>query len=174
MYDQPKYETSEASSFFPDGMSARQPVVGTVARDQLWLDDPFLTGQRDGRPVQAIPTDPRAKEPFRLSRDVLERGQQRFNVVCSVCHGQTGYGDGMVVRRGFPRPPSFHQPRLRDETPPGQIFDVITNGFRTMPAQKSRVAVADRWAIVAYIRALQRSQHVELSKAPDDVRRKFP
>lgn len=173
MVDQPRYEVYEASDIFADGASVRPPVEDTVARGELCRDDPYYTGLRDGQLVEEIPADPRTSEPFTLTREVLQRGRERFEIYCSHCHGRTGYGDGMVVRRGFRQPPSFHDPRLRDETPPGHFFDVISNGFRVMPQQGSRIAPADRWAIVAYIRVLQQSQHVKLADAPAEIRDKF-
>lgn len=173
MYDQPRYEPFEPSEFFPDGQSARPAVDGTVARDELWLDHPFFTGQQNAELVSEIPSDPRSEESFVMTREILERGRERFEIYCSICHGRTGIGDGMVVRRGFREPPSLHEPRLRDETPPGYFFDVITNGVRTMPAQGPRISPADRWAIVAYLRVLQRSQHVIYEDAPADIRKKF-
>lgn len=173
MYDQPRYEWLEASEFFPDGQSARPPVEGTVARGERWAASPYFTGTENGEPVAEIPPDPRTSQPFTITREGLERGRQRFEIYCSACHGRTGYGDGMVVRRGFPRPPSLHEPRLRDDTPPGHYFRVITHGFKTMPAQGSRIAPGDRWAIVSYINALQRSQHLDLNDAPDDIRAHF-
>lgn len=173
MVDQAKLETLEASAFFQDGKSARRAPAGTVARGQRWLDDPFFTGQSEGQPVSRIPPDPRTSKPFTVSLDVLRRGQQRFDIFCSHCHGRTGYGDGMVVQRGFRKPPSLHEPRLRRDAAPGHYFQVITNGFRTMPAQGSRISAEDRWAIVAYISVLQKSQHVTIADAPQDIRDKF-
>jgi hypothetical protein len=173
MYDQPRHEPLEASDFFEDGKSARQAVEGTVARGQLWLDDRFFTGESDGEAVQEIPPDPRLSTPFHVTRETLERGRQRFNIFCAMCHGRAGYGDGIIVRRGFRKPPSLHEPRLREETPAGHYFRVITNGFKTMPAQASRISPTDRWAIVAYVHVLQKSQHVPLDEAPQDIRRKF-
>jgi cytochrome c5 len=175
MYDQPRYEPLEASEFFSDDQSVRPAVDGTVARDELWLDHPFFTGHENAEPVTRIPADPRSgsDDNFVITREVLERGRECFEIYCSMCHGRTGFGDGMVVKRGFRAPPSLHEPRLRHETPPGHFFDVITNGFRTMPAQGPRIAPSDRWAIVAYLRALQLSQHVVYADAPADVRDKF-
>lgn len=173
MVDQPRLEALEASAFFQNGQSVRRPPSGTVARGQRWLDDPFFTGQLDDQPVSAVPSDPRTGQPFRITLEVLRRGRQRFDIFCSHCHGRAGYGDGMVVRRGFRKPPSLHEPRLRRETAPGHFFQVITDGFRTMPAQGSRISPADRWAIVAYIGALQKSQHLAFADAPQDIREQF-
>lgn len=173
MHDQPRVDALEGSDFFHDGKGTRLPVEGTVARGDIFVDDPFFSGKLNGRPVDGIPDDPRSDQPFKLTEGFLERGRDRFDAFCSHCHGRLGYGDGMVVRRGFRVPPSLHEPRLRDETPPGYFYDVISNGFRTMPAQRSRIAPADRWAVVAYIRVLQTSQHVPLDEAPADIREKF-
>lgn len=173
MYDQPRIEPFEATGAL-HRRSPVQPVVpGTVARGQLWRDEPFFTGMSNNETVTDFPADPRTDRDFRLTSEMLERGRQRFDIFCSHCHGRTGDGDGMVVRRGFRQPPSLHESRLREETPPGHYFQVITDGFKTMPAQRSRIPVADRWAIVAYVRALQRSQHVLLSEAPSDIRKRF-
>jgi len=173
MYDQPRYESFEATTFFSDGSSARPQVPGTVARDQLFEADPFVSG-RDGEAfVTGIPVPPAGEKPLAINRETLERGQQRFNIFCAPCHGRTGAGDGIVVSRGFPKPETFHQPRLRNEVADGYLYDVIRNGFRRMPAYGSRIDVHDRWAIVLYIRALQRSQYVDVDQAPEDVRAHF-
>jgi mono/diheme cytochrome c family protein len=172
MYDQPRLEPLEASSFFPDGAAARPQPAGTVARDQLYADDPYFTGRRDGEFVAAIPAVP-GREPEALDRAFVERGRERFDIYCSPCHGRTGYGDGMVVQRGFPKPPSLHEERLREKAPDGQIFDVIRGGFRRMPAYGPQIPPDDRWRIVTYVRALQRSQYLPLEGAPADVQRRF-
>src|SRR5439155_21609228 len=154
MRDQPRYETLEASEIFADGQSARPTPAGTVARGQLQQDEAFYTGKTGGNFV------PQA--PVAIDRQLLDRGQQRFNIYCSPCHGRTATGDGMIVRRGFRRPPSLHIDRLRD-APAGHFFDVMTHGFGAMPRYGAHVQPQDRWAIVAYIRALQLSQHAEPS-----------
>ena len=185
MYDQPRYKPLGASDFFSDGLSARQPVEGTIPRGGLRDDEPFFTGKEAGKLVSQIPEaafrathdrDPRQfDQPFDetsqidLRRALLERGQERFNIYCSVCHGQLGDGDGMIVRRGFRKPPSYHIDRLR-EAPAGHFYDVMTNGFGAMASYASRIEVADRWAIVAYIRALQLSQNARLEDVPVDQR----
>lgn len=161
MYDQPKYEPFEASSFFPDGESSRQPVPGTVARGQLRNDDHLYHGLVDGKPAETF--------PFPVDRPLLERGRERFNIYCSPCHGEVGDGQGMIVKRGFSSPPSFHQHHLR-EAPPGHIFETITHGHGAMYPYASRVAPRDRWAIIAYIRALQLSQHAKLDDVPEAER----
>lgn len=151
MANQPKYEPYEASKFFDNGEASREPVPGTVARGHLQTDEHFFTGKTNGEFVESFPNP--------IDKQMLLRGQQRFNIFCSQCHGLAGYGDGMVVRRGFPQPPSYHEDRLR-EAPVGHLFDVITNGFGRMKPHGYMIAPSDRWAIVAYVRALQQSQHV--------------
>jgi mono/diheme cytochrome c family protein len=164
MADQPRYKPLAASSVFLNGASAREPVPGTIARGELQLDDAFFTGKSNGQLIADLP--PRALKGRTVS-ELLGRGQERFNIFCSQCHGEVGGGSGgseemreavgMVVRRGFPMPPTYHQARLRD-APIGHFFDVITNGLGRMPAHGYLVPPADRWAIAAYIRALQFSQ----------------
>jgi hypothetical protein len=183
MYDEPRYEPLEASDFFDDGLSARPRIEGTIARGQLRDDEPFHTGKSGRKLVNTIPEaayravhdrDPRRFDlPFdetdlrQLRRALLERGRQRFDIHCSVCHGRTGVGDGIVVQRGFRKPPSYHIDRLRD-APAGHFFDVVTHGFGAMPNFASRIDVEDRWAIVAYVRALQLSQDARIDDVPDD------
>ncbi len=164
MHDQPKYQALEASTFFPDGRSSRPLVAGTVARGQLREDTHLYEGLVNGKPAETF--------PFPIDLAVLERGQQRYNIFCSPCHDQTGNGDGMVVRRGFRAPPSYHSDRLR-QAPPGYLYDVITNGFGAMQDYAAQVPVRDRWAIVAYIRALQLSQNASLSDVPESERPKL-
>ncbi len=160
---QPRYDPLAENTFFKDQRSARMPVADTVARGQLRLDEQLYTGRING--------DYAATYPMPITRDVLERGQQRFNVFCAPCHSELGDGNGMVVQRGFKQPPSFHIDRLR-AAPPGYFFDVMTNGFGVMYSYKVRVKVEDRWAIAAYIKALQLSQHAEVSSLPaDDVQK---
>lgn len=159
MHDQPKYEPLERSSFFEDGRASRPLVAGTIPRGFLREDSHFYTG-RTGDQLAAT-------FPMPVTRAVIDRGEDRFNIFCTPCHDRTGSGLGMVVRRGLRRPPSYHIDRLR-EAPPGHFFDVITNGFGAMPDYASQIAAADRWAIVAYIRVLQRSQHATLADVPPD------
>lgn len=164
MHDQPKYRPLRASTFFSDGRSARPLVDGTVPRGML-TDDPLLyTGKVGGVVVDEF--------PFPITKRVLERGRERYTIFCSPCHGQTGEGDGMVVRRGFRRPPSFHEERLR-RAPAGHIFEVESNGFGAMPDYAAQVPPKDRWATIAYIRALQLSQHASIADVPADVRAKL-
>lgn len=161
MHDQPKYIPLRQSAFFGDERSARPIVAGTVARGQLREDTLLYTGKVNGADATMF--------PFPIDAQVMARGHERFDIYCSPCHGRTGQGDGMVVRRGFRRPPSFHQDRLRN-APVGQIFDVITNGFGAMPDYATPVPAADRWAIIAYLRALQLSEHATLADVPADRR----
>jgi mono/diheme cytochrome c family protein len=165
MHDQPKYKPLAASTFFQDGQSARPLVVGTVARGHLDDDVEFHSGKTSaGKLVEVF--------PMAVTGDVLRRGQERFDIYCSPCHDRTGGGLGMVVRRGFKQPPALHVERLR-QAPPGHFFDVMTSGFGAMPDYRSQVSAADRWAIAAYIRVLQRSQHATLADAPPEVAAKL-
>ncbi len=164
MHDQPKYEPLEQSQFFEDQRSARPLVEGTVARGHLNDDPAMYTGKVNGTAVTTLPVP--------VTAELVERGQQRYNIFCAPCHDQLGTGTGMVVRRGFRRPPSFHIDRLR-ESPPGYYFDVMTNGFGAMSSYTEQVPVRDRWAIVAYIRALQLSQHASLQDVPEKERKEL-
>jgi len=162
MHDQPKYIPLRPSEFFTDGRSARPLPEGTVARGHLNDDVLFYTGKgADGKPVDTF--------PFPVTKDVILRGRQRFNVYCTPCHDRTGSGNGMIVRRGYRRPPTYHSDRLR-QVPNGYIFDVITNGFGAMPDYAAQIPPRDRWAIVSYIRALQLSQQASLKDVPAEVR----
>jgi mono/diheme cytochrome c family protein len=164
MHDQPKYIPLRESTFFGDARSARALVAGTVARGQLHEDALLYTGKVNGADTTLF--------PFRIDDRVMSRGRERFDIYCSPCHGRTGSGDGMVVRRGYRRPPSLHDDRLRS-TPVGHFFDVITNGFGAMPDYAAQINVEDRWAIVAYVRALQLSEHATLADVPADQRGKM-
>ena len=188
MQDQPKMKPHRGTAFFADGLSARQPIQGTVARGFLREDTEFFTGKRSrttaGPGTQAIAGQQTEQQgqaqqqgqqqspvpgeqnsfpddidyfPITVTEDVVKRGRDRYDIFCSACHGLTGNGDGMIVRRGFRRAASFNDDRLR-QAPVGHFFDAITNGWGAMPAYAPQVAVQDRWAIVAYIRALQESQ----------------
>ncbi len=157
MHDQPKYIPLRQSTFFGDERSARPLVAGTVARGHL-NDDPLLyTGKVNGQDADVF--------PFPVTAQVMARGQERFNIYCSPCHGRTGLGDGMVVRRGYRRPPAYADDRLM-KAPVGHFFDVITNGFGAMPDYAAQIGVGDRWAIIAYIRALQLSEHGTVGDVP--------
>jgi len=165
MARQPKYRPLEASSFFADGRSARPIPEGTVARGHLDADERFYTGKYDGELLTTIPVP--------LTRELLQRGRQRFNIYCSPCHGETGDGQGMVVLRGFRRgPPSYHIDRLR-EAPVGHFFDVITNGFGAMQDYAAQISPRDRWAISAYVRTLQLSQYASAAALPESARREL-
>lgn len=181
MQDQPRMKPFRESTFFRDGVSSRPPVPGTVARGFLRADKEFFTGKKSGARAAAPPGQQPATQPspsatgaaapqgaaaypddvevipLAITEDVLKRGKARYEVFCSVCHGLTGYGDGMIVRRGFRRAASFHSDALR-QAPVGHYFDAITNGWGAMPSYAAQIPVQDRWAIVAYIRALQLSQ----------------
>ena len=161
MHDQAKYEPLESSDFFADGQASRPIVEGTVARGQLREDEAFITGRSNNQHVATF--------PVQVDRALLERGRERYGIYCSPCHGLAGYGDGMIVRRGFRQPPSFHSDSLRTK-PPGYVFAVITNGVGAMPEYRAQTTERDRWAIVAYLRALQLSQHADLTQVPPDER----
>jgi mono/diheme cytochrome c family protein len=165
MHNQPKYRGLRASAFFADGSSARPRVEGTVARGTLQEDEAFFTGKIDKVTVKEF--------PFPIDEKVLDRGQERFNIYCSPCHDRTGGGNGMVVQRGYKQPPSYHIDRLR-QADVGYFFDVITNGFGAMADYRAQIAPRDRWAIVAYIRALQYSQHAPASDVPGGDPTKVP
>jgi len=161
MHDAPRYEPLEASTFFANGSGSRMPVANTVARGQLNQDRHLYEGVVDGRPAETF--------PMPVTAEVMARGQERFNVFCSPCHGMTGVGNGMIVQRGFRQPPSFHDERLRN-APVGYFFDVITHGFGAMQDYSAQVQVADRWAIAAYIRALQASRAAVVTDVPAERR----
>jgi len=157
MHDQPRYKPLAQSDFFADGRAARAPVAGTVARGHL-RDDPHLY---TGRSVDAFVRE----FPFKVTAEVLARGRERYGIFCTPCHGRVGDGRGMVARRGLATPASFHIDRLRDAEE-GYLFDVISNGFGRMYGYAPQIGVADRWAIVAYLRALQLSQNARLADVP--------
>jgi mono/diheme cytochrome c family protein len=146
MHDQPRYTPLQSSSFFPDGSASRPLPAGTVARGQLKDDVAFYTGKAGDEDVTEIPV------PVDEAR--LRRGREMYDAHCAHCHGLTGAGDGMVVQRGFSKPPPLSEERLRD-APIGHVFDVVTNGFGAMPDHAAQIKVMDRWAIAAYVRALQ-------------------
>lgn len=173
MQDQPRYKVFKKSDFFADKRASRDLPAGSVARGQLNSDKAFYTGKKENAdpnaPVQTT-TDPSGNTliasfpndieefPVPVTKELLDRGEERYKVFCSVCHGPVGNGDGMIVRRGFVKPPTYNDDRLRN-APVGHFFDVITNGQGRMSSYASQIPVADRWAIVAYIRALQISQN---------------
>jgi mono/diheme cytochrome c family protein len=153
-----------ASAHFSDGASARLPPAHTVARGTPAPDDPVATGKSEGAPLAELPVP--------LTRELLERGRERFTIFCAACHGEDGYGRGIVVRRGFPAPPSFYEPWLL-QAPAGRLYDVITRGIGRMYPLADRIEPRDRWAIVAYARALQRSQHATPADLPDTERQRL-
>ena len=162
---QPRYDPLERSETFNDRSSARPLVAGTVARGFL-RDDPevFLGRKENGDYVTTF--------PFPITEEVLRRGQERFTIYCTMCHGFSGYGNGMIVQRGFSPPPSFHDPETREKSV-GYYFSVITNGYGAMPGHAHQIPVSDRWAIVAYVRALQLSQNARLEDVPADQRQQL-
>jgi mono/diheme cytochrome c family protein len=157
MQDQPRLKPLRRSDFYEDGRASRPLVPGTVARGQLRDDTYFYTGRAGKQAGDAL--------PFPATKDVLERGRERFNIYCSPCHGRTGEGNGMIVQRGYRRPPSYHIDRLRN-APLGHFFDVMTNGFGAMPDYAAQLPPYDRWCVAAYIRALQFSQNAPAALVP--------
>jgi len=164
MHNQPKYIPLRDSDFFRDGSSARPLPEDTVARGTLQDDAVFYTGKSSNAEVTEL--------PIPLTKELLDRGEQRFNIYCAPCHDRTGNGQGMIVRRGYRQPPSYHIDRLR-QVPIGHFFDVMTNGFGAMPDYRAQVQPRDRWAIAAYIRALQLSQHASEADVPAEDRPKL-
>ena len=181
MQDQPKMKPYRGTSFFRDGQSMRPPIQGTVPRGFLRSDKALFTGKKDTTTTGAAATpsaspqagtagqqaggadaypDDVTEFPFPITKEIVQRGRERYDIFCSVCHGMTGNGDGMIVRRGFRRAASFNDDRLR-QAPVGHFFDAITNGWGAMPSYASQIPVQDRWAIIAYVRALQLSQQVQ-------------
>ncbi len=170
MDNQPKFRAQHANALFADGRAMRPPIWGTVARGQLNEDDHYYRGISNGQWAATFPPQ------VALTMDLLQRGRERFNIYCQPCHGLAGYGDGMVNKRAMElmnlgvngttwvQPKSIHEQQIREQ-PVGQYFNTITNGVRNMPAYGPQIPVADRWAIVAYVRALQRSQNAR----PDDA-----
>jgi mono/diheme cytochrome c family protein len=154
MYDQPKYEPYDPSATFSDGTSSRQLVSGTVARGQLRADTLYYEGKIDGKDAEIF--------PFPIDEEFVELGRDRYTIYCSPCHGQQGNGRGMVVRRGFSPPPNLHSEYLK-KIPVGHFYNVITHGYGAMYSYEARIPVKQRWAIAAYIRALQYSQDADKS-----------
>jgi hypothetical protein len=158
MHVQPRLNPLARSDFFTDQRSARPPVEGTIARGQLHEDTYFYTGKIGNSPGDYM--------PFPVTKEVLERGRERYNIFCAPCHSRVGDGNGFVPSRGFARkPPSYHIPRLQ-KAPLGYFYDVMTNGFGIMPDYASQIPPQDRWNIVAYIRALQLSQSASMAEVP--------
>jgi mono/diheme cytochrome c family protein len=164
MHNQPKYQPFERNPFFADQRASRPLVPGVVARGHLDEDQAFFTG--------ASAAGPLATNPLPLTRELLMRGQERFNINCSPCHDRVGGGAGMIVQRGYKQPQTFHSDRLRG-MPDGYFFQVMTKGFAVMPSYATQVPARDRWAIVAYIRALQLSQHAALADVAESERAKL-
>jgi hypothetical protein len=162
MFNQPMSKPLRASDFFQDNHMASRPLVPhTIARGHLENDGAFYTGKIGTNLVEVF--------PFPVTREVLERGRERFDIYCAPCHGRTGDGNGMIVQRGFPVPPSYHIERLRT-APVGHFVDVITMGYGVMYSYAERVEPPDRWAIAAYIRALQKSHDARLEDVPVEAR----
>jgi Cytochrome C oxidase, cbb3-type, subunit III len=166
MHVQPRYNPYDPSEFFADGRSERPPVAGTVARSEIvgGPEEVVSTGMRDNREIDAF--------PFPVTRVVLDRGRERYNIFCAPCHGWTGDGDGIIVQRGFRPPPSYHIDRLR-QAPVGHFFSVISSGFGAMYPYGYRILPRDRWAIIAYIRALQLSRQATIDDVPQVERSKL-
>lgn len=164
MHDAPRYEVYEASTSFADGRASRNAPTGTVARGWLREDEALYTGKVNGQTVDAV--------PFAITHADLKRGQERFNIYCTPCHGRLGDGQGMVVQRGLRQAASYHQDRLRQERI-GYFFDVITNGFGAMQGYADQVPVRDRWLIASYVRALQFSQNASVNDVPGERRAEF-
>jgi hypothetical protein len=163
MADQPKYTPLSPSPFFDDGRSERPLIENTVARGSIADDDLFVPKESNAFPLP-------------VTTELLKRGQERYKIFCAPCHGIQGDGNGMIVMRGMKRPPSFtdpHDPRLR-QVPNGYLYDVVTNGFGAMLSYSAQVPPADRWAIIAYVRALQLSRNAPVSDLPPDLRAKLP
>ncbi len=164
MVDQKRYEPLEKSSLFKDGRSSRPLVAGTVARGKLRLDDHLYTGRVANKFVEEF--------PFEITKEVLLRGQERFNIFCSVCHDRTGSGNGIVPQRGFKKPPSYHDQRFLT-APVGYFFWIMSNNFGKMPNYSTLISPHDRWAIAAYIRVLQLSQGARFEDAPPEEQTKL-
>ena len=159
MDKQEKYTVQSHSNFFANKSAMRVPVVGTISRGNLQKNSAYYTGKdENGEFVHPLPLNTNIK--------LLHRGQERFNIYCAVCHGETGEGNGITTQRGLLPPPTFHEERLREKKD-GYFFDIITNGKGNMSSYRHQVSVADRWAIVSYIRALQRSQKASLEDVPE-------
>jgi len=161
MHDAPRLQAMEASAFFADGRSVRPLVPGTVARGRLEEDELLERGTLGGQLASNF--------PFPIQRADLERGRERYEIFCTPCHDSSGSGNGRVVQRGFQRPPSLHEQRLRD-VPVGHLFDVVTRGFGGMYDLADRIEPVDRWRIAAWVRVLQRSQHATVADVPDAER----
>ena len=187
MQDQPKYLPYRGSEIFPDSLSSRPLVEGTIPRGFLRLDNSLYkgvmsspagganaaaTGPKDSAAAGAGSSTVATTFPFVITKEIIDRGEERFNIYCSPCHGMLGDGNGMIAKRGFRNPPSFHIDRLR-QAPPGHFVDVMTNGFGVMPDYSMQVPVHERWAIAAYIRALQLTQNATVADVPQQDQAKL-
>jgi mono/diheme cytochrome c family protein len=161
MDQQSRFDPQEPNAFFEDNRSARMHVEGTVARGSLHADDHLHRGRVDGAFSSALPQD------FTLDTAFLERGQDRYAIYCTPCHGGTGIGDGIVVQRGMMKPPSFHEERILS-LPVGALYDIVTHGIRNMPPYRQQLSLRDRWAVASYVRALQISRSARLEQIPAD------
>ena len=161
---QPKYQANQASPLFEDGRAMRPLVEGTVAQGQLREDDALYRGKSGEEYVATVPVP--------VDEALLQRGQDRYNIYCTPCHDKSGSGHGMIVKRGYPLPIDLASDRVRG-LPDGQIFDVITNGVRNMPSYRKQIPVEDRWAIVTWVRVLERSQHASIDDVPPEQRGKI-
>jgi mono/diheme cytochrome c family protein len=164
MANQARYDPLEPSDFFEDGMASRPRIAGTVARGEISSDPFFDTGKINGQVADGF--------PMPVTIELVNRGHDRFDIYCAQCHGRIGDGNGMIPARGYRRPPSFHTEKLRTATS-GHFFDVMTNGFGAMPPYGKMIPPQDRWAIAAYIRALQLSQNATVADVPVDQRVKL-
>jgi cytochrome c5 len=164
MANQPRYDPYESSDFFADGMASRPRLAGTVARGEISTNPFFDTGKINGQVGDGF--------PMPVTLDVIDDGHERYDIYCGQCHGRVGDGNGMIPSRGYRKPPSFHIDRLRTATT-GHYFDVMTNGFGAMPPYGTMISAKDRWAIIAYIRALQLSQHATVADVPAADRAKL-
>ena len=173
MQDQPRFKPLRPNPMFDDGGSARPLVEGTVPRASASFRPSWIAAAARPTPVSEGNDPTKATQfPFSITANVIDRGQDRFNIYCAACHGRIGDGRGMVVQRGFRQPPSYHIDRLRS-APVGHFYDVVTNGFGAMPSYADQIPSQDRWAIIAYIRALQLSQHAPVSDVPLEKRNKL-
>lgn len=199
MAEQPSYRPYQPSAFFADGMSARRPPEGAIAREWLRSDDPLMTGLKAGAggspapagekatatPPRGAPSDPGKfvdAFPLELTRADLDRGQERYTIFCAVCHDPIGTGSGTIPERGYVKPPNFHADASRGfalyrkavplrEAPVGYLFEVVSRGYGAMPRYGPQIPPKDRWRVVAYVRALQLSRHADLEKLPPAARK---
>jgi mono/diheme cytochrome c family protein len=196
MASQPSFGPDDPCEFFSDGAAARPPVTGTVARGHLRTDAALYFGRNElpatpvvGQALKPAPADSGDAQtllqaeaqqftgtvdafPFSITRDIVERGRNRYMIYCVVCHDAVGNGAGKIVERGYTKPPSYHIDRLR-AAPVGYLFRVVSQGYGSMPSYAGQIPVRDRWAIVSYVRALQLSQHYPADKLPDEIRKQL-